>query len=257
VQEVVRLSGWWSDVTTADLWQGLSARARSFGQRLATLEAFAGVELDLPPVVDGSSEGVANCRAVIQRYQRFRGISLTVAGGPLEGTLTVGTRGSRPFWRTESGTLVVRVGKHDSAQAAMVMSSDGTFGCSWSFEFTPLFDSFEAVVEDAAAWASLEGWRHVSVLAADPATVVQAIPGLEPDTAASGELSQWWTGDGVAVSAAPFLNQRRSSFPQVSVLAESTRKCAELRRTLPADLIEKGSVAADLHGEVRLPPPPR
>jgi hypothetical protein len=159
----------------------------------------------------------------------YRGLSVVSLGGPLEGKLRLGVNGARPIWRTRQGQGIFRCGSHAGIQCAVVSSVDGRVGCSWSGEFTPLFDSMRLALENAAAWGSMQGWKYVVVEDAASSSMVDLFDDITSDDAASGELSAWWIGDDHAVVAQQYLNPSRSAHPQVSVLAKTSVAEKEIR----------------------------
>lgn len=156
----------------------------------------------------------------------FSGWVIDSAGGVLEGALALGCSvghkgGYLPpmLRRGDTGEVYFRMGSHDTAQCAIVMSSDGAVGALWSREFQQLFDSPQHLVEDSALWSELAGWRYVAVLESDPAVVLEWFGPLSLDAAASGQVASWWMGDGLAVVAHPYLTPQSRPRRQVHVLA--------------------------------------
>jgi hypothetical protein len=114
----------------------------------------------------------------------YRGISVFSLGGPLKGELRLGINGERPIWRADHGVEIFRCGVHHAIQCAIVASIDGRLGCSWSGEFTPLFDSVELFIENAAAWATVQGWRYVAVGDISADLALDVLDGLTVDALA-------------------------------------------------------------------------
>jgi hypothetical protein len=162
----------------------------------------------------------------------YSGLKFPVLGGQLAGEVRLGLHGSNNVWRAGSDVLLARMAAHDTAQCALVLSADGRFGCSWTGEFTPLFDSIGLMLEDAAVWGGLQGWSYVAFLD----VLVEGVPGvladLSRDPSASGNLSQWWIGEDIAVSVAPYLNPARGDKPCTTILAKSAPAAAKVMREL-------------------------
>lgn len=162
----------------------------------------------------------------------YAGLRFPVLGGQLTGEMRLGLQGSNNVWRASSEILLARMAAHDTAQCALVLSADGRFGCSWTGEFTPLFDSIGLMMEDTAVWGGLQGWSYVAFLDVLVEDVLGVLGALSMDPSASGNLSQWWFGEDVAVSVSPYLNPARGDNPCTTILAKSALAVAELRRKL-------------------------
>ncbi|WP_152645123.1 hypothetical protein [Kitasatospora griseola] len=178
--------------------------------------------------------------------EHYGGRIIPVRGGVLAGLLTLGT-GARPsVLRSTGGEPMFRIGRHNSAQCAIVMSGDGRIGCSWSFEFHPLFDSIEKFIEDCSAWNQIRGWQYVAIADAIPVDIVTAIDDLHPDEFASGEKVKWWTSSRIAITSHPYLNPARSS-EQVAILAASEIESTRIREALERKGYgSQGALAASL-----------
>lgn len=234
----------------------LSDRAANFLDACVRTDAWAGpirretIAVDDALVDAGGGIDEALSRMVLFD-ERFGGRVISVIGGVLVGSLTLGC-GARPsLWRSAGGEPVFRMAQHDSAQCAIVMSSSGQVGCSWSSEFHPLFDSIEHFIEDCAAWRQIRGWQYVAISDFDPGRVVGAVGAISPDKSASGEIARWWMADGVAVVAHPYLNPGRGSARQVAVLAADTLRSERVKEQLEvAGFGGQGSTAASLSGIV-------
>jgi hypothetical protein len=164
--------------------------------------------------------------------RRYRGISVLSYGGPLEGEVRLGIDGDRPIWRTPDGLEVCRFGRHPAIQCAVVISIDGRLGCSWTGEFTPLFDSVVLFIENAAAWAAVRSWRYVAVGDVSVEVVLDRLDSMTVDASASGRLATWWASPDCAMTAQRWLNPGRGSDPQVCVLARTRVAFDESRRRL-------------------------
>jgi hypothetical protein len=212
----------------------LSDRARGFLVTHGSTRPAQSFTVDVSKSLGSESELRPFVSRLEQVDARFSGLQFPVLGGQLAGTMRLGLSGQNNVWRAAVDILVARMATHDSAQCALVISSGGQFGCSWSGEFTPLFDSVDSMLEDVAVWGSLPGWRYVAFLDVELEGVRGAIGDLTADPDASGDLSQWWFGDGVAVSMMPYLNPRRSELSQITVLAESAAVAEEIRERMTA-----------------------
>lgn len=208
---------------------GLSERAQRFFSANAVREA--GTVLDSVADAWGREEAEGASLAVLldTLNSRYGGLRVPVLGGQLEGMIRLGFSGRPDSVWEGSGLLMARFAEHDTAQCALVVASDGRFGCSWAGEFSPLFESLEAMFEDVAVWGSLRGWRYVAEGDFPADEVCRVLGDMESDPVANGWLARWWFGQGLAVSAAAYLNSRRSSHPLVTVLGESTAVVAEAR----------------------------
>ena len=171
------------------------------------------------------------------------GVAVPVLGGPLEGSLRLGVCGPDPMWRTEAGEVVFRGAEGDALQCALVIDSQGVGGCSWSGEFSPLFDSCELMFEHGAAWLDVQGWRYASIVGAEPSAVAEQFTDMEIDRVASARLATWWIAPGVRVSSTPYLNPRVSSRPQVIVLVQDKLMVDDVREAVIAAVGPSGEAA--------------
>ncbi|MEV4705762.1 hypothetical protein [Actinoplanes sp. NPDC049316] len=162
----------------------------------------------------------------------YSGLKFPVLGGQLAGEVRLGLHGSNNVWRARPDILVARMAAHDTAQCAMVLAVGSRFGCSWTGEFTPLFDSIGLMLEDAAVWGGLQGWSYVAFLDAATEHVLGVLGDLSRDSSASGDLSQWWFGEDIAVSVAPYLNPARGDNPRTTILVKSAHAVGRVRREL-------------------------
>ncbi len=212
--------------------EDLSARARAFVDTSSTDEALPGSWVRLPDIAS-EWEGLAEAHRVARVFDdSYRGISVLSLGGPLKGAVRLGVHGVRPIWRTEQGLSIFRCGIHPTIQCAVVASVDGRLGCSWVSEFSPLFDSVELYIENAAAWAVVQGWRYVAVGDVLASSVLSVFDELSVDPLASGEMAAWWTGADHAVVTQQRLNPAISGRPQVSILARTPAAKEEARSRL-------------------------
>ena len=178
--------------------------------------------------------------------QTYRDTAVYFLAGPLQGEVWLGTTG---MWRTPDGLEVFRCGDNPTLQAAIVASVDGRIGSSCAFEFTPLFDSVELLLANAAAWNRVRDWRYVATgdLPVEAALVV--LDELTVDPSASGELTTWWISPDLVVTAQRWVNGGRGPAPHVSVLARTESAFAEARRRLTHAAVEPHVfTAADIHG---------
>ena len=161
---------------------------------------------------------------------QYGGLEVTVLGGVLEGKIRFGVGPSDAVWRDRQGVQMFRCASHPTLQCTIVSAVDGRLGCSWSREFTPLFDSVEVFLRDAAMWRVLQGWTYVAVGALDPARAADL--GLSPE--GPGKGISWWTSPDVVMVAHPYLNPARSPDPQVFVLARNETVKDRVRTRLAA-----------------------
>jgi hypothetical protein len=179
-------------------------------------------------VTDFSADGL---RAAELFDRTYRDTTIVSLGGPLEGTVRLGTDG---MWRTAEGLEVFRCGHHPTLQAAVVAAVDGRIGSSWTWEFTPLFDSVDLFVANAAAWNELRNWRYVAVGDVPLDLVRDLVVDMSVDAAATGALTAWWRAPDHVVTAQQRVNPGRGPHPDVSVLARTHGAAEELRRRLAA-----------------------
>ncbi len=233
-------------------WEDLSARAREFVDISSTDKALPPDSWVRGPDVAPGWEGLAEARGVARVFDdSYQGISILSLGGPLKGAVRLGVHGERPIWRTEQGLSIFRCGIHPTIQCAVVASVDGRLGCSWVSEFSPLFDSVQLYIENAAAWAVMQGWQYVAVGDVLTSSVLSVFDELPADPLVSGEMAAWWTGADHAVVTQQRLNPALSGRPQVSVLARTPAAKEEAR----SRLVEIGMdplifQAADFIGQV-------
>ncbi|MFG1995774.1 hypothetical protein ACGFJ7_37965 [Actinoplanes sp. NPDC048988] len=129
------------------------------------------------------------------------------------------------------------IAQHETVQCTLALASDGRFGCSWNRDFVPLFDSVDAMLEDVAAWGSLQGWYFVGHASdTDPNELASLLGGLAVDEAAYGELSGWWRGHGIAMSFGRHLTHQPESLPNVQFLADSAEGARSIADALSGRL---------------------
>lgn len=164
----------------------------------------------------------------------YGGLEFTVADGALAGRIGVGSAPSPRAWRYAHQEYALRVARHDVLQCALALSSTGRIGSSWDFDFWPLFDSMEHVIENAAMWNEVRGWSFVAVAECPPEVILSQLAEtpLALDETASGDLAQWWFSRECAVCVERFLNPNRSNLPQVSVLARTNSAGAHVKSLL-------------------------
>jgi hypothetical protein len=235
-----------------ELGRNISARARDFAGIILPDEAASLEPAPHPDDFESDWGDSAETRRAIRAFdQKYRGMSVRSLGGPLKGEVRLGVNGARPFWRSGTGIAIFRCGDHPSIQCAIVASLDGRFGCSWSGEFTALFDSVELFIENAAAWGMVQGWEYVAVTDVPVNSVLAALDDMAVDVTASGELATWWTAADQVVVVQRHLNPARSVYPQVSVLARTpVAKDSTRRRLADVGMGPSAFDAAETFGQV-------
>jgi len=229
------------------VWQNLSARAQQYFNAAAVGDPKAYEE----GAIEISGELASLINPINRRYA---GQSFRIMGGQMAGRLTLGARRSAPPWRLDDRLLVVPIAKHETAQCTFVLASDGRFGSSWNRDFRPLFDSLDLMFEDVAVWGSLQGWHYVGYAReADPATFAADVSGLIPDETASGALSGWWLGDGIAMSFRRFLTHDETRPPYIELLANSAQRARHVADLLAGQLtstwlLDRGDTVPFLQG---------
>jgi hypothetical protein len=196
------------------------------------------------PVTDFSAEVV---RAAELFDLTYRGTAVLFLGGPLDGEVRLGTTG---MWRTADGLEIFRCGDNPTLQAAIVASADGRVGGSVAGEFTPLFDTVDLLIANAAAWERVRDWRYVAAGDMPVVAVLDPLDGMTVDASASGELTTWWISPDLVVTAQRWLNSERGPNPDVSVLARTESAFEEARRRLArtAGVEPYVFTAADIRG---------
>lgn len=178
-------------------------------------------------------------------HDRYGGLMLPIAGGPLWPGLLLGVFRGRPIWQTSSGEVVFRAAEHDEAQCAFTLSTEGVFAAAWSREFTALLDSFAMLLEHCALWAAVQRWHYAWIDTAAPEAVTGSmVEDLAIQPQASGRLGRSWLGADTAVFAAPNLTGLQDGHPQVCVLVRDHTRVADVRRRLHG-LGENPSSAAE------------
>ena len=188
----------------------------------------------------------------------FSGCLIDIAGGVLEGVLALGCsvdlKGSYLAPKVRSGrdgAAYFRMGRHDTAQCAIVMSSDGRVGALWLDDFQPLFDSPEYLIEDCALWSEIVGWKYVAVSESDVTMVLEWLGPLSVQDGASTTGASWWRGAGIALVAHPYLSPQRDSRRQVFVLASAGDRYRWARNVLEENGYgERCRLAEELWGTV-------
>ena len=213
--------------------EDLSARARAFIDTFSAEEALPLDSWVRAPDIASEWEGLAEARRIASVFDdSYRGISVLSLGGPLKGAVRLGVYGVRPVWRTEQGMIVFRCGIHPTIQCAVVTSVDGRLGCSWTSEFSPLFDSIQLYIENAAAWAVVQGWRYVAVGDVITSSVLSVFDELSVDPLVSGGLAAWWIAADHAMVTQQRLNPAIGGRPQISILARTPAAKEQARSRL-------------------------
>jgi hypothetical protein len=177
----------------------------------------------------------------------YRDTTVHFFGGPLDGEVWLGATG---MLRTADGLEIFRCGDNPTLQAAIVASADGRIGSSFADEFTPLFDSADLLLANAAAWERVRLWRYVAAGDMPVAAVLDLWDGMTVDAAASGELTTWWISPDLVVTVQRWLGSERSPNPDISVLARTESAFEEARRRLAGTAGVEAYVftAADIRG---------
>ena len=233
-----------------ELKQRLSSRILDYaGIAFAPAGPSPNDSLGLAEVVADDDLAMAG-QAAIAFDLAYRGLSVVSLGGPLEGEVRLGVNGRRPVRNAGPGLTVFRCASHPTIQCSIVSTVDGRIGCSWSNEFTPLFDSVGHFLENAAAWGNVQGWRYVAVGDVARESVVHVLGDIDVVVPASGEMSGWWVGSDIAVVFQQYLNPSRSRHPQVFVLARTLSSAKEAGRRIGDAVPPMACKAAEMMGVV-------
>lgn len=96
------------------------------------------------------------------------GFTCDFAGGPLEGRVAmVLERPARP-WQAAGAGIVVPFADAMDAQYAIVSTRDGRIGCSFSGEFSQVYEDFSSMLTDALHWWGFKDWYYVFFSAGYP-----------------------------------------------------------------------------------------
>jgi hypothetical protein len=230
----------------------LSERVRNF-PGIAQVSDGIGYE-SASPALDAESPWNASPEAhhAAERFAgEYGGLKVAVLGGSFEGEVTFGVAGPEAVWRSRQGVEMFKCAHHPTLQCAIVATVDRRLGCSWGREFSPLFDSVELFIEDAAMWGSVQGWSYVAVGEFSLDIALEEFPDLMREDSASGGLSSWWVSPELVIAAHPYLSPGRSAHPKITVLAATGRTKESVRRALrDSGIGELPFTAGEIYGIV-------
>ncbi|WP_146088407.1 hypothetical protein [Actinacidiphila yanglinensis] len=192
------------------------------------------------------SEKVRSLHSQLGEVNRvYGGMNILVPDGALAGQLELGSVGRLQAWRA-GDDYVVRVARHSEVQCALALTDSGRIGSSWGFDFWPLFDGVEHMIENFAIWSALRGWKFAASFRCEPRRALKSLneSSLQLDADASGSIAQWWISDDYALSAERFLNPGRGHVPQVSILARTRRLASDAQSRM-------GELGFGRDGEIR------
>jgi hypothetical protein len=196
----------------------LSERARSLvDQHASSAATFGRTEFEhVGASFDAKKERLSTQVARIN--DTYGGLRLDVAGGPVWGSMELGSGPHAKPSRSREGMRVIRAARLDELPCAIVVTESGEIGAYWTDECHILFDSIENLIEDCAMWNERRGWHYAAVLDGGLSRVLDAIGGLACDGVASGGHVAWWVTDGISVAAHPYLNPARGRNRQVAIM---------------------------------------
>ena len=242
-----------ADVTRLpEVLRSLSERARNFPGITVVNDGIWQASASAAPEIESRWNASPEARHVAERFDgEYGGLKITFLGGSFEGEVVLGVTGPEAVWRSQQGVEMFKCASHPTLQCAIVSAVDRRLGCSWSREFSPLFDSVALLIEDAAMWGSVQGWSYAAAGAFPVEIALEEFPDLIRDDSASGGLLSWWVSPEVVTAAHQYLSPGRSTHLQVAVLVKTSEAKELVRRALRKNGISELLYAAgEMHGIV-------